>query len=72
MTGPEAIGGGNLQGFSGSTTDNYWTVSQDTVDPDMALTINIVNGVLNPRKKAATGPTAFRGLVWPVRNALLP
>jgi len=72
MTGPEAIGGGNFQVFSGSTGYNYWTISQDPVDVTHALTINIVTGVVTGKLKNTFGVNAIRGLLWPVRNALLP
>lgn len=72
MTGTEAIGGGNFQGFSGTASYSYWTISQDTVDPACAITINMNTGVLTGQQKVTWGVNSIRGFIWPVRNALIP
>ncbi|MEW6709863.1 MAG: DUF1566 domain-containing protein [Candidatus Riflebacteria bacterium] len=72
MTGPEAIGGGNLRGFSASTAFVYWTMSQSPTYYKDVSTINIVTGEVTSTIKTAIGLDTIWGLVWPVRGALLP
>lgn len=71
MVGPEAIGGGNLQGFSASTASTYWTMTQD-VDYRMLCTIDISTGAVVGVTKITFSSGTQQRLVWPVRGALLP
>lgn len=72
MTGPEAIGGGNLQGFSASTAFTYWTMTQDLVEYRTLSTIDIVTGEVVGVTKVTFSFGTQQRLVWPVRGALLP
>lgn len=69
MTGPEAIGAGNYQGFSVSDASAYWTFTHSSVDYRKVVTVNISTGALVDEMKNTYGSALIYRLVWPVRTA---